>query len=71
MDLFNEVALYGALIHVEAKGVIKYIETIRQTLTESGAKVRSIEAIRPSLEDAFISSVRSEPASPGGALDAN
>jgi ABC-2 type transport system ATP-binding protein len=58
MGLFEEVALYGALIHVVAEGVAEYEPHIAQALAEAGVRVRAMDIIAPSLEDVFISSVR-------------
>ena len=59
MGLFDEVALYGALIHVVAEGVAEHKQRITQALAEAGVQVRAIDVIAPSLEDVFISNVRS------------
>jgi len=58
MGLFEEVALYGALIHVVAEGVEEYKPLIGQALAEGGVQVRTMDVIAPSLEDVFISNVR-------------
>jgi len=58
MSLFEEVALYGALIHVVAEGVTEHKPRIAQSLAEAGVQVRSLDVIAPSLEDVFISNVR-------------
>ncbi|MBL7066041.1 MAG: ABC transporter ATP-binding protein [Anaerolineae bacterium] len=58
MDLFEEVALYGALIHVVAEGIADYKPRIGQSLAEAGVQVRAMDVIAPSLEDVFISNVR-------------
>jgi ABC-2 type transport system ATP-binding protein len=58
MQLFDEVALYGALIHVVTNNVAKHIPLIKQTLAEHAIDIVSIERIAPSLEDVFISSAR-------------
>jgi ABC-2 type transport system ATP-binding protein len=58
MDLFEEVALYGALLHVVAEGVEQYKPHIEQSLVDAGVLVRAMDIITPSLEDVFISSVR-------------
>ncbi len=58
MDLFEEVALYGALIHVVAEGVADHKPRIAQALSEAGVQVRAMDLIAPSLEDVFISNVR-------------
>jgi ABC-2 type transport system ATP-binding protein len=58
MDVFNEVALYGALVHVVAEHVEQQKHRIRQALLEAGVGVRSLDIIAPSLEDVFIANVR-------------
>jgi ABC-2 type transport system ATP-binding protein len=58
MDLFEEVALYGALVHVVADGVEEYKPRIAKALAEAGVQVQAMDAIAPSLEDVFISNVR-------------
>ncbi len=58
MGLFEEVALYGALIHVVADGVVEQKPRIAQALAEAGVQVRAMDVIAPSLEDVFISNVR-------------
>jgi hypothetical protein len=52
------VALYGALTHVVAEGVVGHEERITGALAEAGVHVRAMDVIPPSLEDVFISSVR-------------
>jgi ABC-2 type transport system ATP-binding protein len=59
MELFDEVALYGALIHVVAEGISEHRPRIDQALTAQGVQVRTMDVIAPSLEDVFISNVRS------------
>jgi ABC-2 type transport system ATP-binding protein len=59
LNLFEEVALYGALIHVVTDNAAGHIPLIRRTLAEHGLKVNSVERIAPSLEDVFIASARS------------
>jgi ABC-2 type transport system ATP-binding protein len=58
MDVFEEVALYGALIHVVAEGIANYKPRIGQSLADAGVQVRAMDVIAPSLEDVFISNVR-------------
>ena len=58
MGRFDEVALYGSLIHVVAKGVEQQKPLIAQALTQAGVEVRSMEVVPPSLEDVFISNVQ-------------
>jgi ABC-2 type transport system ATP-binding protein len=59
----DEVALYGAQIHVVTPSAKTYQEAIRELLAAEGFEVRSIEWIAPTLEDVFISSVNA-PRSP-------
>jgi len=58
MGVFDEVALYGAQIHVVAEEVKQYRARIREILAEAGIAVRAMDVIVPSLEDVFISKVR-------------
>ena len=58
LQLFDEVALYGALIHVVTNNTAAHIPLIQKTLTDHGLTITSIERIAPSLEDVFISSAR-------------
>jgi ABC-2 type transport system ATP-binding protein len=55
---FEEVALYGALIHAVAPDVEALLAQIEATLQEADVGLHSLEVIAPSLEDVFISSVR-------------
>jgi ABC-2 type transport system ATP-binding protein len=59
-DLFIEVSLYGALIHVVAENVDSYRPQISQHLAEKEITIHSMEKIAPSLEDVFIASVREQ-----------
>ena len=54
----DEVALYGALIHVVAPDVEAIKPHLRAALEEEGIQVRTMDRIVPSLEDVFIASVR-------------
>jgi ABC-2 type transport system ATP-binding protein len=58
LDGLDEVALYGALIHVVAEGVAERRREIEGLLVSARVKVRTLDVIAPSLEDVFISSVR-------------
>jgi len=58
MGVFDEVALYGALIHVVAEDVSEHRDSIAQALSEVGVQVHAIDVIAPSLEDVFIANVR-------------
>ncbi|MFB0546657.1 MAG: ATP-binding cassette domain-containing protein [Anaerolineae bacterium] len=60
LGIFDEVALYGALIHVVNQDVGRYKALIEETLRRKGAGLRSMDIIAPSLEDVFISSVKEE-----------
>jgi ABC-2 type transport system ATP-binding protein len=58
MGLFEEVALYGALLHVVSEGIAEHKPRIAQALAEAGVQVQAMDVIAPSLEDVFISNVR-------------
>jgi len=58
MGEFEEVALYGALIHAVAPDVDVLRPRIKEVLQDAGVGVRTMDVIAPSLEDVFISSVR-------------
>ncbi len=55
---FDEVALYGALIHVVADGVEQHGPAIERALQAAGVAIRNLQIIPPSLEDVFIASAR-------------
>jgi ABC-2 type transport system ATP-binding protein len=55
---FDEVALYGAQVHVVVADAERARPVIAALLEEAGIKVQHIDWIAPSLEDVFISSVR-------------
>jgi ABC-2 type transport system ATP-binding protein len=59
-SLFDEVALYGALIHVVGQDLEIHRSTIEQLLGEQAVQIRSMDIIAPSLEDVFISSIKEE-----------
>ena len=58
MGAFEEVALYGALIHAVAPDVESLKPQITRVLHQAGVRVDTMDIIVPSLEDVFISSVR-------------
>jgi ABC-2 type transport system ATP-binding protein len=58
MGAFEEVALYGALIHAVAPDIEALKPQIAKLLQQAGISVRTMDVIAPSLEDVFISSVR-------------
>ena len=60
MALFDEVSLYGTLIHAVAESAGTHQAEINTALQEAGVEIRSIDIIAPSLEDVFIASVRGQ-----------
>ena len=70
MGAFDEVALYGALIHAVAADVDALQPRIEQVLRQADVGLRSVQVIAPSLEDVFISSVRAPAAAEGGEAEA-
>jgi ABC-2 type transport system ATP-binding protein len=58
MGVFDEVALYGALIHAVAPDVEALRPQIDAALAHVGVQVHTIDRIVPSLEDVFIANVR-------------
>jgi ABC-2 type transport system ATP-binding protein len=58
LDGLEEVALYGAQIHVVSLELTARLAEIEALLRDAGIAVQTIELIAPSLEDVFISSVR-------------
>ncbi|MDE3091149.1 MAG: ABC transporter ATP-binding protein, partial [Chloroflexota bacterium] len=57
-QLFDEVALYGALIHSIGHEVEAKIPQVRNILIAKGVTVYSVQVISPSLEDVFIARLR-------------
>ena len=57
---FQEVSLYGALIHVVAPEAAALEAEIRRLLQERQITIRHLAPIAPSLEDVFIASARDE-----------
>ena len=55
----EEVVLYGAQIHAVVPEAQTYTMAIQDLLIEGNVRVNSIERIAPTLEDVFISSVKS------------
>jgi ABC-2 type transport system ATP-binding protein len=53
----REVTLYGAVLHVLVDGISA--ETLAREMAEGGLTVREIRPIRPSLEDVFVSRIKS------------
>jgi ABC-2 type transport system ATP-binding protein len=65
LGVFEEVALYGALIHAVAEDVEALRPRIEEELSRAGVRIQTMDAIVPSLEDVFISSVRAPAATAG------
>jgi ABC-2 type transport system ATP-binding protein len=63
-DSFDDVSLYGALIHVLARDPERQVRLARDVLQSAGVSVRSIRATSPSLEDVFIATVRQHEGTP-------
>ena len=59
-SLFEEVALYGALIHVVGQDLQGHRSKIQHLLGEQDIEIRNMDIIAPSLEDVFISSIKEE-----------
>ncbi|MGA2112513.1 MAG: ABC transporter ATP-binding protein [Anaerolineales bacterium] len=57
----DEVALYGAQIHAVVPDAQEYRAAVQQLLSDESIQVHSMEWIAPTLEDVFISSVKSPP----------
>ncbi len=53
----KEVAVYGSLLHVVVEPSEDRPAQVREALESHGMDVRRVEAIRPSLEDVFISAL--------------
>jgi ABC-2 type transport system ATP-binding protein len=58
LDVFDEVSLYGALIHAVAENVERHLPHVQEALKEAGVDLRSMDVIAPSLEDVFIANIR-------------
>jgi ABC-2 type transport system ATP-binding protein len=58
LGLFEEVTLYGALIHVVTTDPSEHQPLIEQALRDKDVRVTAIDRIAPSLEDVFIASAR-------------
>jgi ABC-2 type transport system ATP-binding protein len=55
----DEVELYGALVHLVAPNIRQHEDVIKSGLRKGGIRVRSMSIIEPSLEDVFISAMKS------------
>jgi len=59
-SLFDEVALYGALIHVVGADLEAQRSAIEHLLRDKKVDITNMDIIAPSLEDVFISSIKEE-----------
>ena len=59
LDIVKEVALFGADLHAVVRGAAAAAEIIRSKFSEAGVSGYTINKIRPSLEDVFVSMVES------------
>ena len=57
-QLFDEVALYGSMLHAISADAIANLPRARDLLSAHQIAVKSIEQIAPSLEDVFIARLR-------------
>jgi ABC-2 type transport system ATP-binding protein len=58
LDVFEEVTLYGAQIHVVTRDPEAHKRLIEERLEDEGVHLTAVQRILPSLEDVFISTVR-------------
>lgn len=58
LAVLDEVALYGALLHVVSSDPAAHEPLLCAALDEAGVQVSAIDRIAPSLEDVFIASAR-------------
>jgi ABC-2 type transport system ATP-binding protein len=56
--LFDEVALYGSLIHAIGENAAQQIAPVQDLLKGKGILTKSVQVILPSLEDVFIARLR-------------
>ncbi|MHB0871637.1 MAG: ABC transporter ATP-binding protein [Chloroflexota bacterium] len=57
LDGVREVAVYGSLLHVVVEPAEERAARLKEALEGQGIAVRRVEAVRPSLEDVFISAI--------------
>jgi ABC-2 type transport system ATP-binding protein len=71
VDGVLEAAIFGTQLHVVVRDVTKGKKALSAALTQRGIQVAAIEEIEPSLEDVFVSLIRSHDlADENGARDA-
>jgi ABC-2 type transport system ATP-binding protein len=54
----SDAAVFGAGLHVSARNPAGAQAAIKEALTQEGISLRRLEAVHPSLEDAFISLIQ-------------
>jgi hypothetical protein len=54
----DDIALYGAQVHVVASEVGRLMEAIAHLLQAGGVQPGQMDVIAPSLEDVFLSCIR-------------
>ena len=57
-NLFQEVSLYGAQIHVVSDNALAHQEKVQELRVAEGITIQEMAVIEPSLEDVFIASAR-------------
>lgn len=60
LDEVKEAALFGKGLHVVTMDSRKAISAIRRALAEEDLEVQKIEAVKPSLEDVFVSLIEAQ-----------
>jgi ABC-2 type transport system ATP-binding protein len=56
----NDVAVFGAGLHVTVEEMASGTENIRRALGAKGIEIRRLEAIQPSMEDVFVALIEAE-----------
>jgi len=64
IDKVVDAALYGRNVHVTVNDASWAAEGLREVLTAAGIGYNAVTAIDPSLEDVFVSLIRSEGGAP-------
>jgi len=57
-NVFDEVALYGSLIHAIGANADANLARVRELLSAQNIAVKNVQVIQPSLEDVFIARLR-------------
>lgn len=56
----SEISLFGDRVHVSTKRIEEDVQRIRGIIERSGIELITVREIEPTLEDVFVSSIRSE-----------